>query len=484
MIDLQPIQRALAAMDASAAHAASGENRPRPDEIFAPEQHAGALDPNTTLVLGARGAGKSFWAGVLGNQETRRAAAQAYPHLGLEQLVVRFGFTGIENDGSISKATIQAQVPEGEERTRGVLLWRCVVLRGLLEASETQTERLTIKRMMERYADPEEWEQECSLADAALMRSGKRVLIIFDALDALAEKWGRLRDLTDALLEVAWGIRGYRSVRAKLFLRPDQMRDLGLRFVELPKLMAGSTNLRWTGTNLYGMLFTRLSTVKDLDAKKTFNLLLQDVGINAATAFTRRGSRWSLVANRFRQAQIFRRLAGQYMGRGNKKGRTYDWPLNHLSDGHGEVTPRSFLTLMIVAARTSSPPPGQALTAEGIRNGLREASKVRLDQLVLEFPWIKRVLAPLARLQVPSSEEAIVVRWEESGTIGAVMKRANLGEFLPPFDPQAEGSDEGKLIARLVTIGVLALRNDGRFDMPDLFRVAAQLLRKGGVAPG
>jgi hypothetical protein len=63
------------------------------------------------------------------------------------------------------------------------------------------------------------------------------------------------------------------------------------------------------------------------------------------------------------------------------------------------------------------------------------------------------------------------------------MKRASTGEFLPPFDPGAEGSDEQKLINRLVKIGVLALRNDGRYDMPDLFRVAAQLLRKGGVAP-
>jgi hypothetical protein len=68
----QDIQQGISSLDASTAHTASGENRPKVEEIFAPEQHAGALDPNVTIVLGARGAGKSFWAGVLGDNLTRR----------------------------------------------------------------------------------------------------------------------------------------------------------------------------------------------------------------------------------------------------------------------------------------------------------------------------------------------------------------------------------------------------------------------------
>jgi hypothetical protein len=63
------------------------------------------------------------------------------------------------------------------------------------------------------------------------------------------------------------------------------------------------------------------------------------------------------------------------------------------------------------------------------------------------------------------------------------MKHANRGEFLPPFNPRAEGPEDLKLRATLVRIGVLMLRSDDRFDMPDLFRVAARLLKKGGVAP-
>jgi hypothetical protein len=453
------------------------------EEIFAPEQHAGALDPNAIIVLGARGAGKSFWAGVLGNEETRNAAAEAYPNLGLDKLIVRFGFTGMANDGSVSRQTIDAQVPRNEETTLAPLLWRCVVLRSLTSALNPKAKAPLISEMMQKYSDPERWESDCESADQRVAAKGKKVLVIFDALDSIAMDWERLRDLTDALLEVAWSTRGYKAVRLKLFLRPDQMRDLGLRFVELPKLVSGATNLEWDGVDLYGMLFARLGAIEEPTTKKAFLTLLQAEGIKPPPKTLRRLRSWSLSHRSADQRRLFRTMAGAYMGRSHKKGRTYDWPIRHLADGHGEVTPRSFLTLMMEAARFSPVPQDQVISAEGIRHGLREASKVRVNQLDLEFPWIKRVLAPLSGLQVPCNAAQIGARWNETRTIQAIMKKASGGEFLPPFNPKAEGEEDVKLRATLVRIGVLNQRSDDRFDMPDLFRVAARLLKKGGVAP-
>ena len=483
MIDLGVIREGLADMNASVAHTASGHDKPSVDEIFAPKHHAGALDPNSTVVLGARGAGKSFWAGVLGDEETRSVAAEAYPNLGLGLLRVHFGFTGVAGDGSASKAVIDNQIPVGQERTRGLALWRCVILRALMAEVNPDDGPQKISSLMERFSDPEEWETECVELNRKMEGRGHKVLVIFDALDALATDWRRLSELIDALLEAAWEIRGFRAVRAKLFLRPDQVRDIGLRFVELPKLIAGATNLSWHGEDLYGMLFARLGGHVNSNVKKVFLGLLEEEAIVRMPAAIGRKRAWPLTYDRHAQARVFSRLAGNFMGRSNKKGRTYDWPINHLADGHGEITPRSFLTLMITAARTSPQSRMQAITAEGIRIGLREASKVRVNQLDLEFPWIKRVLAPLARLQVPSTADAIEKRWTETETIDSVMLRANNGEFLPPFDPSSEGAEFKRLIGRLVQIGILTIRVDGRYDMPDLFRVAARLLKKGGVAP-
>lgn len=477
------IRQGLAELDASASHAASGDSRPRPEEIFAPEQHAGALDPNVTIVLGARGTGKSFWAGVLGNDATRQAAAAAYPNLGLDKVIVRFGFTGLANDGSVSRATIDSLVPPGKEGELGLLLWRCVVLRALRSARNPHSKPQTIASMMREYSDPEKWEEDCDAANRELQKINLTVVVIFDALDSVAVEWDRLRYLTDALLEVSWSTRGYSSLKTKLFFRPDQMNDLGLRFVELPKLLAGATNLRWNGTDLYGMLFARIGSLKSSVAKKSFSELLREESIAAIPRNLKALRNWPLATDRKIQARVFVRLAGAFMGRGNKKGRTYDWPVKHLADGHGEVTPRSFLTLMIEAARHTPCPQGQVMSAEGIRHGLREASKVRVDQLDLEFRWIKRVLAPLSRLQVPCNASQITNRWNETETIKAILLRARSGEFLPPFDLKAKGKNDDLLRATLVRIGVLILRSDDRFDMPDLFRVAARLLKKGGVAP-
>ncbi len=247
--------------------------------------------------------------------------------------------------------------------------------------------------------------------------------------------------------------------------------------------MAGATNLSWTGTDLYGMLFTRLSGVPGQVLQKQLNRLFSEEGVASPPPSLGLRRTWPLVYDRSLQSRVFTRFTGPYMGRGHKKGKTYDWPLRHLSDGHNEVTPRSFLTLMIEAARHSPDPIDLAITAEGIRHGLREASKVRVNQLDLEFPWIKRVLAPLARLQVPCVDQLIIDRWDETETITSIMKRVNNKEFLAPFDPKSKRKREEMLIETLVRIGVLMVRSDGRFDMPDLFRVAARLLRKGGVAP-
>ena len=48
---------------------------------------------------------------------------------------------------------------------------------------------------------------------------------------------------------------------------------------------------------------------------------------------------------------------------------------------------------------------------------------------------------------------------------------------------ESRGSDERALYEAMKNIGVMSRRRDGRLDMPDLFRVAANLLKKGGTTP-
>lgn len=476
---IKQLRESLASFDASVSHTVTGQDRPKVSEIYAPEHHAGALDPHEPIVLGARGSGKSFWAGVLGNKDTLEAASKEYPRLGLEKLEVQFGFIGQEGNGSVSREIIDSLVPEGMEKQRAPLLWRAVVMRAVQAALDPQEKLPRVKKLLEDYHDPEDWEEECQRLDGLLFQKKRTALILFDALDALAYEHDRLRDLLDALLRVTWSMRSYQAIRLKLFLRDDQISRLGLKFVELPKLIAGATRLNWHGIDLYGMLYARLASYSN--NQLPLDYLLKEADLPPVFKALGRGK--VLSVDKVAQAKLFTRLAGQYMGQGHKKGKTYDWPLNHLSDGLDEVTPRSFLALMIHAAKHLPPPENTVLSAEGIRHGLREASKIRVEQLALEFPWIRRVLAPLARLLAPCYADQIKNRWDETETQQAIRKLRDTQHFMLPFSSSDEDEAGNELLDTLKTIGVLKERDDGRYDMPDLFRVAARLLKKGGVSP-
>jgi hypothetical protein len=480
-IDYSAIRLALAGFPSD--HDAAGSQRPTAEEIFTPEQHANALDPNTPIVVGARGAGKSFWAGVLEESVTRDVAAKAYPHLNLDRLIVKPGYTGFDTAGSVTALTVNARVPDGAESEAGVRFWNAVILRAGQSAVAPEDEQKTLKNVMAEYYDPEDFSSEIRRIDKELEQSNKVLLVIFDALDTISRDWKRSGQLIDALFEVIWALRARRCIRAKLFIRPEQLNDDSLRFIELPKLRSGRIELTWTQTELYGLLFWRLyGALKGRD-DDGFSELANQIG--APISIIEKGlRRWPLVFDENVQKAGMTLLAGAYMGSNAKRGGTYDWPYKHLADAQNNVTPRSFVRLFVGAAQYGELTGRHAISAEGIREGLRQASKVRVEQLAIEYPWIKRALLPLAGLIVPCHLDAISQRWEASKTVNTIMNAAKdeASGFLPPFRIRSKVDQNELLADAMERIGAFSFRPDGRIDMPDLFRVAARMLKKGGIS--
>jgi len=478
-IDYPSIRRTLSTL--STDHDADGEHRPQVGEVFAPEQHAAALAPSTLVVVGARGAGKSFWAGVLGQEDTRELAAKAYPQLGLDRLVVRFGYNGFGGEGAVDSATIEARIPDTSDRSQVVFFWRIVILRCARMAAGIAGEGETISKLMKHYSDPEDLEVEMAAIDKRFHSEKKTFLVVFDALDTLAREWRRLTALTDGLFEAAWSLRARMAIRAKIFIRPDQLNDEALRFVELPKLRSGRVELLWGRTDLYGLLYSRIAEAERHN-HRAFSNLAAAVGAPLPTKTIDRLRHWKLAIDEATQKLLMERLSGLYMGNGRNKGATYPWTYNHLADAKGIVTPRSFLKLFVEAAKHNQVPTGQVLTPEGIRHGLREASKVRVEQLAVEYRWVKRALAPLAGIKVPCDREDIYDLWQQSNTVKVILTAAQKEGFLPPFPNRSTGDKEELLENAMERIGVLTYRSDGRIDMPDLFRIAARMFKLGGVA--
>lgn len=481
--DWRAVRAAVAAISGEASNDAVGARVARLEEIFAPATHAAALDPRTPIVLGSRGSGKSFWAGVLGQASTREAAALAYPRLGLARMEVHFGYTGIGGPDGISAEAIDSAVPPDADIEQAKTFWWATLLCAAARSGGQATARPS--QFIEAARDWTIREDLLAGHERRLRDAGKGLLVVYDALDTVARTWPRRRLLTEALLEVVWAMRAYQAIRPKLFLRPDQIGDDALRFVELPKLRAGAVRLVWSATDLYGLLFARLVMSEEEGAGPAFARLLREHGFKGADRSEILTRRWPLVTERDAQRRFMAAVAGEYMGQGAfayKKGNTYDWPLTHLADAFGEVTPRSFLGMMVAAARFGAAPDDRVLSADGIRHGLREASKTRVDQLHLEFPWIKGVLAPLAGLLLPQEEGAVFDAWRQARTLARLLADAEQHDYLPPF-PGAQRPSERDLFAALERIGVMFRCQDGRLDLPDLFRVAAKLLTKRAIAP-
>src|SRR5271163_3278951 len=99
---------------------------PRWAEVFTPNEHQGALDPDRGVVIGDRGTGKSFWSSVLISPNIRNLVARRYPRLRLDRVEGRLGFSDAEmmadHPGRAEIATIIGAGHRAEDLWRAVLL--------------------------------------------------------------------------------------------------------------------------------------------------------------------------------------------------------------------------------------------------------------------------------------------------------------------------------------------------------------------------
>jgi len=478
--DLVALRQVVSSWPAEASSDAHGIQAASGNELYAPASHAAALDPNAPIVRGARGTGKSFWASVLNDSALRQDAATAYPRLGLADLDVRLGFTGLAGIEGIDKEKLDACVPAEASSEDARRFWWATILRAV-ELAEGKSPQ-PLRNLLPVAGDVEARETLLNSFEQASRQRRRRLLVVYDALDTVAIDWPRRRLVTQALFEVVWALRAYATIRPKLFLRSDQLDDDAFTFVEIPKLRTAAVKLAWSGMDLYSLLFVRLVLGEGGSA---FAALSKSLRLPTPTRLQILARDWIVLRDAESQERIMAALAGRYMAagpHGHKKGSTYDWPLNHLGDAFGEVTPRSFLALLTGAAQREPAPQEGIFKPDGLRHGLRLASRMRVDQLHLEFKWIKGVLAPLAGLLLPKAEKDVLAVWRKAKTVSIVLEDAKHNGYLPPF-PLHPPPSERDLVTAMQSIGVMSRRADDRLDMPDLFRVAAKLLKKGGTAP-
>ena len=460
---------------------------PTLSQIYAPEGHEAAIDPERPVVVGGRGTGKSFWSATLLDTTTRHFVAGSYPRLQLDQCDVSLGFAGVDSDhhGAPSREELDDLINTDGHPPEKV--WRAVVLRSVAAHVDAQIpNRLRGADGLVAWvnADAARTQSLLRQADQTLQTENRRVIVLFDALDRLGQDWRQIRERTRALLQVTLAMRTYHAIKPKIFLRVDQADDTGIgAFPDASKLLSPGSrvDLNWDARDLYGLLYTLLAN--DRQAAPVFSEMVRDACSIVLPQDHQQILPSSLKDDARIQAKVFSEIAGEFMGANKEKGRTYTWLPKHLADAHGRVSPRTFLEAVRQAARhRDASQSKRTLNPSGLRAGIQGASELRLQQLKEEYGWIEEVISPLADQQVPCGESDLFSRWNDAQTLGAI-SHSN-GRFLEPIElSETDNPQPATILKALLRIGVAERRANGRINIPDIYRVAAKMLRKGGVTP-
>ena len=484
MIDAGAARDALAKLPGGTIRSAP----PTPEHVYLPRSHLKAMEPDRVVVTGMPGAGKTFWWNALRDGDIRRLIGQADERPPLdEHTEVRAGF-GVRPAAD--------EYPD-QDTLRGLMnshfepkaVWRAIQAWHIAreERPPHPLRQQDSWGMRVKYAadHPEAIERLFQARDAELDSKGVYFLIVFDGLDRCTGDWTEAFRAIRGLLQTAGEMRSYRKLRAKVFLRSDQADDDG-RIADSPdawKALATKIDLSWPPHELYGLLWSCLANGPRGDVFRSF---FWDGDWPSVMNGQRR---MFLVPRRpiidaEHQEKKFHGLAGRRMGRTPSYGIPYTWIRNRLSDAEGRVSPHSFLAALRAAAEHTAdrrPEHSKALHPDGIRRGVHEASKLRVEEMEEGYPWMRPVMRSLAGMYVPCEFDEIAERWRSERVLDRLAEESERSERRLPPRHLADGPEGVR--RDLEFLGVFQPLYDGRVYLPDVFRMGYGLGRRGGVKP-
>ena len=452
-----------------------------------------ALHPDSLLVTGMRGAGKTFWWSALQDPCVRRLVGEyagrsptRRTRVLNENTVVRAGFGERPAvDEYPGKETLSRLMKDGVDPR---IVWRAVQAWHLLPCDEEDhpLRRHSSWEARASYVadNPGSTERLFQDRDDEFEWRGTYFVILFDALDRCAGDWWSTYRAIRGLLQATLELRSYRWLRAKVFLRSDQIDESRVAdFPDASRVLSTAVELNWPRQELYGLLWHYLVNGGSGDV---FRKLLggerwpsTTVGREKLFAVPR-----PLISDEQLQRDEFGRISAPSMGSDRRSGIPYTWIPSHLADTKGRVSPRSFLAALRTAAvdtEEQQPEYGYALHHESIKRGVREASRVRIRELEEDYPWVHRVLDSLKGMAVPCAFDQIAEQWRRERVLDRLTDDPEHSD--PKLPPRHVDQGPDGIREDLESLGIFLRMRDGRVNIPDVYRVGYGLGRRGGVKP-
>lgn len=445
--------------------------------LYVPNSHFRALQPDAMLVEGIRGAGKSLWWKSLQNQEHRQLVDKvANTQLGRVKCLAGFG--GEASDNYPNSAILQQLC----QKFDAFPIWYSIVVWNLLRDTLDLLPGTTWQSKVEWVQNNLDVVEKALLKkDAELRDQDQILLVLFDALDRSAQDWQVLRKLLKGLLNLTLDFRvRFKFLRLKVFIRQDMLSDEVFAFPDGSKISQNKVSLEWSRADLYSLLWQYLGNEINYgqifrdDCNRHFGQHWQEIKTDV----------WqipkAMCTDEILQRKIFHALAGEWMGKDSRRGFPYTWLANHLGDGYGKVSPRSFLTALRVAAKNSHKSQQYPLDYEAIKEGVQEASSIRVNELKEDYPWVGELLRPLKGITLPCEFEQIQEKWSGASLLEKL--QAQTQQDVRSLPSQLSSGCQG-IKRDLEELGIFQTNRDGRINMPDVYRVGYGLGRKGGIKP-
>jgi hypothetical protein len=476
-------------------------------QLFLPWHHRKALQLDCSLVIGARGVGKTAWArALLANQGDQPSAALP-PEIFPYPLTVVAGFSDQAQASHPPSGTFKQLIGDQDDPYS---LWIAVLLRALGSQS---TPTLPIESWAAtlnwvRGHQEEAWAM-LRQADQALVQENRGLLLVFDALDRVSPDgdWLKVSAAIRALLRLVLELKGFKRLHGKVFLRTDQYtRGNFTHLPDIAKIRATRVELLWSLTDLHGLLWQCLCNGTSSEAREHFRTWCHEASSSLrqynlyellvssqpqdgdeTSQNIESSHRWELPIgvhqNEPIQRALFEKLAGRWMGRDSRRGVPYTWIVNHLADAQGQTTPRSFLTAIRKAAEETRHRYRDAeypLFYDGLKLGVQAASVYRIEELEEDHPWLSELMRPFASSASVPMPEAVFDRDLAKAFESIPAGVPGLLERLPR---ELRSQGVHGLITYLCQLGLLTQMKDERLNMPDIYRIGFKLGRKGGIKP-
>jgi hypothetical protein len=445
-------------------------------------EHRRVLDRDTLLVLGGRGVGKTQLFRVLnalkkpGDLLDHDARGSNTPGA---ELTMHQGFTISGTDFPrpevLEKALSGGLLGTPENLWLGLLVGTLLGHERAKSTIESHLGGPLTQLFSENLAFPSTWLPRVTteleklygavdLADRKLVEANCAFTITYDDLDLLVAKLADAYPLIRGLLAF-WlrGVRRWKALRCKVFLRTDIFGAEEFAFPDSSKLRPLSVTLRWSADNLYRLVLKRLLNGGHRQEWERF--------IKITKTKLKEKEPWGVLPTTIESDHrgFMELLIGKYMGADKRRGDTYQWFLNHLQDSRGDIAPRSFLKLFEIAAKRQEMPPSSSeklLTPEQVAVALSDVSKDRIKELEEEYRWIDALIQDVQGAIVP-------------------MERTDFRKRLKSIDakllPEHARRNKDTQIEYLIGLGILRQTGDGRIHVPDVYLFGFGLKRKGGI---